>query len=306
MAFLMPSGHDAEQAENSPITLAAAAAAPVAEPPPARITRHVRPGIPLVPRPHAVRPVPVATLLANPSQALPPPPTMTIAPEPDKGEPPPPIIPDWPEGLARPDRWSASLWAIARQGGGTLTPGGQLGGSQAGLRLLRRIDRGGALSASLRLSAPWSGMGREMGLGLDWRPSRHLPLRLLVEQRVALDKGRDGVAMVAVAGIGPRPIAPGLILTAYAQAGAVLRDGTQPFADGAARASRALSDAVDLGLGLWGGAQRDAQRLDIGPTLGVAVPVAERRVRLSLDWRQRIAGAAAPNSGPALTLAGDF
>lgn len=171
---------------------------------------------------------------------------------------------------------------------------------------MRRLDTRGDLSASLRMSAPWQGIGREVAVGVDWRPLHHLPIRVLLEQRLAIDAGQNAPAALVVTGIGPRPIAPGMVVTAYAQAGAVARTRIEPFADGAVRASMALTPAIDLGLGLWGGAQRDAQRLDAGPTLGVALPVADRRVRLSLDWRQRIAGRAAPGSGPALTLAGDF
>jgi hypothetical protein len=225
--------------------------------------------------------------------------------------PPLPIIPAMPSLPTPPDTWSASFWAVARQGGGALLPGGQLGGTQAGVRILRRLDRRGDLSASLRLSAPSEGLGREMAVGLDWKPARRLPLRLIVEQRIALDAGRGGTALLAVAGYGPRSLAPGVTVTAYAQSGvvargAVARGTVEPFADGAARVSTPLTPAIDLSLGIWGGAQRDTQRLDIGPTLGIALPVAERRIRLSLDWRQRVAGRAAPDSGPALTIADDF
>lgn len=175
-----------------------------------------------------------------------------------------------------------------------------------GVRLMRRFDSKGDLSASLRLSTPWQGIGREMAVGVDWRPIRRLPVRLLVEQRIALDSGQNAPAALIVGGIGPRPVAPGLTLTAYAQAGAVERGRIEPFADGAARIGLALTPGLDVALGAWGGAQRDAQRLDVGPSLGIAIPTAGRRTRLSLDWRERVAGRAAPNSGPALSLAGDF
>ena len=145
-----------------------------------------------------------------------------------------------------------------------------------------------------------------MAVGLDWQPARRLPVRLIVEQRIPLDAGPGGTALLAVAGYGPRNLAPGVTVTAHAQGGMVARGTVEPFADGAARVSTSLTPAIDLGLGIWGGAQRDAQRLDVGPTLGIALPVGDRRVRLSLDWRQRVAGRAAPDSGPALTLAGDF
>ncbi|MBS0285465.1 MAG: hypothetical protein JSS15_13700, partial [Proteobacteria bacterium] len=58
-------------------------------------------------------------------------------------------------------------------------------------------------------------------------------------------------------------------------------------------------------LGAWGGAQRGAARLDVGPAAGVAVPAA-MPLRISLEWRQRIAGDARPGSGPALSIGADF
>jgi len=252
----------------------------------------------------------LAPTIARQASAPPPPKTVADMVHEDvrPGTPPrPPFsIPALPETPTPMRRWSASVWGIVRDGGRTLLPGGQLGGTQAGIRLLRRLDSRGDLSASLRFSTPWQGIGREMAVGVDWRPVRRLPVRLLVEQRFAVDSGQNAPAVLIVTGIGPKPVAPGLTLTAYAQAGVVGRARVEPFADGAARIGMAVSPDMDLAFGAWGGAQRDAQRLDIGPSLGLALPVADRRIRLSLDWRQRVAGRAAPGSGPALTLASDF
>jgi hypothetical protein len=36
------------------------------------------------------------------------------------------------------------------------------------------------------------------------------------------------------------------------------------------------------------------------------LPVRSHSLRLSLDWRERVAGNAMPRSGPALTLGADF
>lgn len=252
-----------------------------------------RPAPPIGP----ARPIPSVMAMTRDASPSPSPPA----------DPYPKGIPASPPLAERPGRWSASLWGVLRDGGGgELLPGGQLGGAQAGMRLLRRLDGQGAVSASLRFSAPLRGIGREMALGIDWAPIRHVPVRLLIERRVALDAGPGGTAMLAVTGIGPRPIGRDLTVTAYAQGGGVARSRIEPFADGAVRIGREIASGLDLGIGMWGGAQRDARRLDVGPTMGVAVPVAGRPVRLSLDWRQRIAGAAAPDSGPALSLAGDF
>jgi len=77
------------------------------------------------------------------------------------------------------------------------------------------------------------------------------------------------------------------------------------FVDGAARLSRRIG-AVEVGGGAWGAAQPGASRLDAGPSLSWRLPVRDANLRLQADWRFRIAGDAAPRSGPALTLAADF
>jgi len=92
----------------------------------------------------------------------------------------------------------------------------------------------------------------------------------------------------------------------------IARHGTsaEGFTDGAVRLSRPVMERgatrLDLGLGLWGGVQRGAGRLDLGPSLALIVPAGERRLRFTLDWRQQVAGNAAPGSGPALSVGTDF
>ncbi len=63
---------------------------------------------------------------------------------------------------------------------------------------------------------------------------------------------------------------------------------------------------VSLGGGVWGGAQEDAQRLDLGPTLRIDARLGKVPARLTIDWRQRVAGEAAPASGVAATIATGF
>ncbi len=66
----------------------------------------------------------------------------------------------------------------------------------------------------------------------------------------------------------------------------------------------AVEAAIHCGLqGLWGGVQPGLYRVDAGPRLSMNVG---RGIRLHADYRQRLAGEAAPSSGPALTIAGDF
>ena len=103
------------------------------------------------------------------------------------------------------------------------------------------------------------------------------------------------------------PVAAGFRLEGYAQGG-VARIGA--FADGAARLARPVGEVagleLDLGIGAWGGAQPGAARLDVGPSATLLVPLADARVRIGLEWRRRVAGRAAPGSGPALTIGSDF
>ena len=97
----------------------------------------------------------------------------------------------------------------------------------------------------------------------------------------------------------------------YLQAGYVGGNFASAFADGLLRVDRRLvrlgRGDLRAGGGIWGGAQRGASRLDIGPSAVIAMPVGDRAgARLGIDWRFRVAGNAAPSSGPAVTLSAGF
>jgi hypothetical protein len=203
------------------------------------------------------------------------------------------------------DRWSASAWVTARPGSGlALAPGGQLGGSQAGVRLVYALDPKRRISLFGRFVTPLSGPGREATLGVEWQPTR-APVRLVAEQRFAIDGGKSGPGLGMVAGL-DRDVA-GFRLETYGQAGVIRREQAEPYADGAARATHRIGGTrLAIGAGIWGAAQRDAARFDIGPSATLALPVAGHDFRFALDWRQRVAGSARPGSGVALTLGGDF
>ena len=93
-------------------------------------------------------------------------------------------------------------------------------------------------------------------------------------------------------------------------AGYVGGAGATAFVDGQVRIERHLArigrGELRLGLGGWGGAQKDANRLDLGPTATLDFPIGSVQGRLSADWRLRAAGNAAPNTGPAITLSAGF
>lgn len=219
----------------------------------------------------------------------------------------PALFPAAPQQRSGPvaDRWSASAWVTARPGSGlAVAPGGQLGGSQAGVRLVYLLDPERRVALFGRFVTPLSGPGREATLGVEWQPTR-APVRLVAEQRFAIDGGKGGPGLGMVAGL-DRDLA-GFRLESYGQAGAVRRDRVEPYADGAARATHRIGHGrLAIGAGIWGAAQRDAARFDIGPSATLAVPVAGHDFRLALDWRQRVAGNARPGSGVALTLGSDF
>lgn len=207
-------------------------------------------------------------------------------------------------------RWSADFWLVARGGSNRQAGfgGGELGGAQAGARIAYALDRNRRLAAFVRVDTPLSGKGREASVGLDWRPTP-LPVRVVVEERVPLDGGSTAPAAGLVGGFGP-VLRHGLRLEGYGQAGVLARGKGEGFADGAVRATRPIAAltglSFDLGAGAWGGAQRDAARLDLGPTLGATVPIGKRAIRIALDWRERVAGKARPGSGLALTIGASF
>lgn len=217
----------------------------------------------------------------------------------------PPFMPPPPPASAT--RWSGSAWLFVRGGdAAALAPGGTISGSQAGARLLYRLGRDARrpLAASARLYAPLKEAdAAELALGLDWKPASALPFHLLVERRQALGgTGRPAFAASVYGGLGEQPIGP-LRLDAYGQAGIVGTRSRALFADASVRLGLPVGRAR-LGLGAWGAAQPDAERLDIGPQASLTFKGTP--LVIAVDWRLRIAGDAAPRSGPALTVSTGF
>lgn len=207
-------------------------------------------------------------------------------------------------------RWSASLWFLVRAGSGLGAPnGGQLGGDQTGLRVAYAIDAARRVALVGRIATPLAGAGREGAIGVEWQPTK-LPVRLVAEQRFAIDGGGGGPSIGLVGGVGPAPIGAGFRIEGYGQAGIIGRQGVIGFGDGALRLTRTIVRTgrlqIDAGAGAWGGIQPGAERLDIGPSLSVVVPIADRSVRLAVDWRERVGGDARPGSGLALSIGSDF
>lgn len=263
---------------------------------------------PMIVKPRAGQAPPIpAPLTLSPTRAVPDPHQDAQPHTPQSYAIPSPVAPPF---IARsPSRLSGSAWLLARGGPAGTVSGGQLGASQGGLRLVYALGSRRKVALVARVATPLEGAGREAALGIEWQPTR-LPIRLVAEHRFALDGGRGGPTIGVIAGYGPTDIASGIRLEAYGQAGGIARDGIEGFVDASARLTHPLGKlagtTVDIGVGAWGSAQRDAERFDIGPSIIATLPVARKTIRLSLDWRERIAGGARPGSGPALSIGSDF
>ena len=209
------------------------------------------------------------------------------------------------------DRLALSSWALLRNGLGNagLVSGGTLGGSQVGARLSYKFTP--QIAASLRFSSSAGGVrGAEAAAGVRWQPFKSVPLALNVERREGLGRfgGRSAFAAFVEGGLYQQPVALGFNLDSYAQAGVVGVNSRDWFADGSAALTRPIWRGLSGGLGMWAGGQSNdpygiLYRVDGGPRLSLAL---KRNLKVHLDYRQRLAGDALPQSGPALTLAGDF
>ena len=223
------------------------------------------------------------------------------------------------DGETRPARWRFDGWLQLRGGTSTAATGGvrpasygasQLGGVLA-YRLFPRSQRDPAiyLRASSALREPGES---EAAIGLRARPVTGLPISLHAELRATQrpDRAELRPAAFAVIGFEDRDLPLGLGARGYAQAGYVGGTFATGFADGHLIvdypvASFDLGD-VRTGAGAWGGVQRDAARIDVGPTASVDLEFGEVPARVSVDYRIRVAGDAEPGNGPALTLSTGF
>ncbi|MFM7402545.1 MAG: hypothetical protein ACKO1N_00315 [Erythrobacter sp.] len=234
---------------------------------------------------------------------------------------PPPAPPSTP---AMAGRWSLDAWGFWRQGSdAALISQGRVpiyGASQTGAVLQYRLAPSSRIDPRLYARAYRALVQRgesEIAAGASLRPLARLPLRVAGELRYtdAALSNSFRPAAYAVTELAPIGLPYGAQLEAYGQAGWVGGPGATAFADGLAsvtrnlpRVARLSDNALQLSLGaaLWGGAQRDAQRLDVGPTLRADMRIGAVPARLTIDWRERVAGGAAPGGGLAATLSSQF
>lgn len=212
--------------------------------------------------------------------------------------------------------WSLSSWLYLSEGAVAAPDGiaaaSQLGGSQAGLRLVYGFGETGRARAYGRATmAVRRPDQRELAFGLAYAPLARVPVDFAVEQRLAVGKeGRTAFAAMVSGGVGDVALPGGFRLDAYGQAGVVGARRRDAFADGAVVIDHRLgadeSSLLRLGALAAGAVQPGAARVDVGPRLTLRLPDVAAGSRIALDWRQRVAGDARPESGLALTLAADF
>lgn len=216
-------------------------------------------------------------------------------------------------------RWSVDGWLLLRRGGEGLGAGGlpsaSYGASQAGAvvryRLAPASDHRPALylRATSALKAP---RGEEAAVGLALRPLPRLPLSLQAELRSTRFAGGTVVrpAVGVVTELDRITLPAGISAELYGQAGYVGGTGASAYAEGQVRLDKRITSFgrgdLRVGAGAWGGVQRGASRVDLGPAAVLDFPIGQGRGRIAADWRLRVAGNAAPTSGPAVTLSAGF
>ncbi|RXZ64116.1 hypothetical protein [Pelagerythrobacter rhizovicinus] len=225
-----------------------------------------------------------------------------------------------PLAVRKADRWAFDAWLLLRPGDTAETiPGGRLasyGASQAGAVVRYRLAPGSPHRPAAYVRATQAlaaGKETELAVGIAARPVAAVPISLHSEVRATRQGGGEvelRPAAFAVTELAPVRLPLGLRGEAYAQAGYVGGKFATAFADGQARVERELIRfdlaEVRAGAGLWGGAQKGAARLDVGPTASLNFDMGDAPARLALDYRWRIAGDAVPGRGIAVTLSTGF
>lgn len=206
------------------------------------------------------------------------------------------------------------LYSFLRSGGKdpALAVSPQYGGGQSGFVATYDLGTSGKSGLAILMRgavAHENTRERELAGGVRWRPSQRLPVTVTAERRFRANRP-DAFAAYVAGGVSDVRLPLKVRFEGYAQGGVVLgRDGGA-FADFIARGDRKLMNmgrlAIAGGAGLWGGGQADIYRIDMGPTARADLATGRVSVRLSADWRFRIAGNAKPGNSPAVTLSTSF
>lgn len=214
-------------------------------------------------------------------------------------------------------RLSVDSWMFLRQDSASVPTGigGSYGGSQSGFVARYDLAPGSRFQprAYLRASRALAGLqDSEIAAGLSVRPLANVPVSVSGEMRFYRTPSGEEFrpAVYAVTHFPPQSLPWGMQGETYFQGGYVGGQYATPFIDGQLRVDREFIRmgrfALRGGGGAWGGAQKGAERFDIGPALSLHFGDGRFNSRLSLDYRFRVAGDAAPGSGAALTLSAGF
>lgn len=232
------------------------------------------------------------------------PPTNALAPAEKAGTPP--LLRHMPVNI-----YAYSFWRLSSPNTSGLAPAAQYGGSQSGIILTYSPWKpdSGAPALLLRASATPDRTERELAFGLRWKPEKSWPISLTAEQRLR-GNAPDTIALYLAGGIDALPVKTGWRVDAFGQAGYVSGAGGGGFFDIQARLLHNVTQKgntlISAGVGSWAGGQKNAGRLDIGPTLTARFDTEPLPLLLQLDWRIRAAGNAMPKDGLALTLSTGF
>ena len=218
------------------------------------------------------------------------------------------------------DRLSGDAWFALR---GRSAPGAtegisppSYGGSQAGVVLRYALDPASKWQPTLfsrMVTTLRSARESDVAAGLSVRPISAAPIALHAEARISDRASGTTIRPAAflAGGINALPIAnTGGLARGYVQAGYVGGADATFFADGSLVIERPLLGEerfeVLAGTGAWGGAQRGAERLDLGPSVAMRFPIGDRTALIEAQYRFRLAGNAEPSNQPAITLSVGF
>jgi len=225
------------------------------------------------------------------------------------------------DAVSTTDRWSADSWLYWRQNSNSAlvsqTRAPTYGASQLGAVLNYRLAPSAARDprAYVRAYRALVENGEsELSVGLSARPLAELPLRAHAELRATQRSGDTGVELrpsaFVTSEIPPVDLPFKARAEFYAQAGYVGGDDATAFADGQLHVLRDVGQfdlaKISFGAAAWGGAQKGAERVDVGPSMRVDMTIGSVPARLSVDYRERVAGSAQPDSGAAVTLSTSF
>lgn len=145
----------------------------------------------------------------------------------------------------------------------------------------------------------------QAAIGLRWQPIASVSVA--AERLIAVGKFTSSDWNLRVAAGGERRLGR-IVLDGYGEAG--VRGNGSVYAGGQARAAVPLGTAarmaISAGPGAWGSIQSAAttvSRVDLGVGVTGRLPAG---IAINADWRWRVAGNAAPVSGPAVTVSAAF